>query len=286
MPRAIPKDSPAARRIRSRLDERIRSDALDLPLLPDSAARVMAACTSDGCDARGLAEMIERDPSLASHVLRVANSAAYAPEVPIVSLQQAVSRLGTGMLCAIAVSVVTQGRVFDLPGHQPRLSRLWRHSALTASWAREIARLRRRNVEAAFLAGLLHDLGKPIVLAAVGAIEELGGLEIAPDLLEELLTDLHPAVGARLLQAWDLPAWTRAAAAHHHAPDAAPDHAEEARTVCLADLLAHASEEPDRDPLEAVRGHPVLQDLELYLDDVEELLGHAARVEEFAKVFL
>lgn len=286
MSRAISKDSFAARKLRARLEAEVTSDDLDLPLLPDSAAQVLSACNSDDCDARGLAELISRDPSLASHVLRVANSTAYAPEEPIVSLQQAVSRLGIGTLCGIAVSVVAQGEVFDLPGQEARLEALWRHSAMTAAWCREVARLRRRNVERAFLAGLLHDVGKPIVLEALVGLGRLAGLELAEEVIDEWIDEFHPEVGARLLEAWGLPVWVREAARHHHAPEEATEHADEVRTVRLADLMAHATDPDDAERLEALRGDGAVGALGIYVDELGELLERTEQVKELARAFL
>ena len=286
MSRTISKDSFAAQKLRARLEAAVTADDLELPLLPDTAAQVLTACSSDECDARGLADLITRDPSLAGHVLRVANSAAYAPEEPIVSLQQAVSRLGMGTLCGIAVSVVAQGHVFDLPGHEDRLSVMWRHSAITAAWAREVARLRRRNVESAFLAGLLHDVGKPVVLEALCCIEQLSELRMDDDLIDDWLSEFHGAVGARLLESWGLPTWVGQSAAHHHAPEEATSHAEEARTVCLSNQLAHASDGGGEEALAALRQDPVVAALGLYVDELDELLEREDPVMEFARVFL
>ncbi len=286
MSRTISKDCFAARTLRARLEATVTADDLELPLLPESASQVLSACNSDQCDARALADLITRDPALASHVLRVANSAAYAPEEPIVSLQQAVSRLGMGTLCGIAVSIVAQGQVFDLPGHEERLAVLWRHSAITAAWARQIARTRRRNVERAFLSGLLHDVGKPLVLEALCCIEQLANLRMAEELVEEWMGEFHGPVGARLLAVWELPPWVGEAAAWHHEPDGATAHADEVRTVCLANRIAHAMDAGDAAAIDAVRSDPVLGELGLYVDELDELLGQSDQVMELARVFL
>lgn len=284
MPPTVSPNTYVALRLRARLEAQVAED-LALPQLPETAARVLSGCNSEECDARGLADIISRDPSLTAQVLRVANSAAYAPEEPIVSVQQAVSRLGVGALCGIAMTVVTQGQVFALPGHQQRLVALWRHSALAAAWAREIARFRRRNVEGAFLAALLHDLGQPLVLEAVIAIEELTGMSLSEDLIEEWIEEFHPAVGERLLRAWGLPKWVSEAALHHHDPDQALEHLDEVRTVRLADLMAHATETGQVGDMELVKTSGALESLGLYMDELEELLERSDAVQDLAEAF-
>lgn len=67
---------------------------VELPPMPGTAAQVMQLCQQEDTDAAKLSAVIHGDPTIASNVLRVANSAAYMGQVPCSSLQQAVSRLG------------------------------------------------------------------------------------------------------------------------------------------------------------------------------------------------
>lgn len=284
MSRPITKDSFAARNLRSRLEATVVADELDLPLLPESAQQVLAACNSDECDAHELSKIIVRDPALASHVLRVANSVAYAPEEPIVSLQQAASRLGQGTLCGIAISIVARSEVFDLPGYEQRLQNLWHHSSLTAAWASEVARLRRRNVEAAFLSGLLHDIGTPVVFTAISAMEALATMRLGEDVVDDWVDEFHAPVGARLLETWGLPPRVCATAQHHHDPAEAEEYGDEVRMVCLADLLAQISS--GEATIDEVRAHPVLASLGIYPDELDDLLAQEDKVQAHAKVFL
>ncbi|MCP3920634.1 MAG: HDOD domain-containing protein [bacterium] len=284
MPRPIFQGSLAARNLRARLANQIESDELELPLLPETAAQVLSACQEGTCEAREVASLIERDPSLAGHVLRVTNSAAFAPAEPIVSLQQAVSRLGFGALCGIAVSVIMQGEVFRIPGHEERLGRIWRHSARAAGWAKEIARLRRKNVEGAFMCGLLHDVGKPIVMQALSGVVELVGFELPDEIWDDWLDEFHAEVGVRLLASWDMPEWMLEPILHHHTPEQADAHVDETRTICLANEIAHALEADDEAAFAALRAHPVLCALGLYVDELDGLLERHEIVDSTAEV--
>ena len=89
-------DLSEQQRLTARLRDSALSGELKLPVLPAVAADVLACIDGDDCDAHSLAELIQRDPSLAANLLRVANSARFAPSEPIVSLNQAISRLGLG----------------------------------------------------------------------------------------------------------------------------------------------------------------------------------------------
>src|SRR5262245_43367633 len=127
--------------------------------------------TSDATDARSLAALLLHDQAIAAHVLRVANSPFYRPRVPLVSLQQAISRLGLASLREIVITVSMQSRIFNVPSYATEARALWQHAVYTAAYAREIARRCRRNVEGAFLGGLLHDVSKPVLLLPLADLQ-------------------------------------------------------------------------------------------------------------------
>jgi len=286
MPRTVHKDTPSALELSARLQREFLAGELCLPLLPDTALRVVESCRSQDGDARKVAAVVQGDPSLSSHVLRTANSAAFAPNEPIVSLQQAISRMGFGALTGIAISIVLRGDLFVAGGREAQLKHLWRHSATTAAWAREIARLRRHNVEAAFLSGLLHDVGRAVILSAVSGLEELADCQVDPGLEQVWSGELHGEMGARLVAAWNLPTWAQAAARHHHRPRAATSHADEVLTVHVADRLAHWSVDDDEPALAALRCDPVLAQLDIYADELDPLLEARERVANVAEAYL
>ena len=125
--------------IQDLLETRLQQKSFELPLLPEVATRVMTLCSSEDTDAAQLAEVLQRDQAFAGHVLRVANSPLMMPKVPIVSLQQAVSRLGMGRVAEIAMAISVQGETFDVPGHMPLVRKLWKHSLAVGCFAKEIA---------------------------------------------------------------------------------------------------------------------------------------------------
>jgi putative nucleotidyltransferase with HDIG domain len=245
---------------------------LELPMLPEAAARVIALCEDEDADARSLESVLGRDPSLTACVLKVANSSMYASKEPIVSLQHAVSRLGMATVRNLALTNSLQGRVFDVPGHGAHVHDIWVHCAVTAVFAREIGRKLRRNVEAAFLCGLIHDVGRPIVLQTALRIPRAQG-SLTEAQLGYAMDAYHERVGARLVAAWGLADWTAAAVAHHHDPENAAPHEEEARITRLADLLAHWAMIPGSGLEDFPVDDPVIVALNLYPEDLDALLA-------------
>lgn len=273
--------------LRRLLEEALSSDQLDLPLLPSTAAEVMGVCNEEQCDARQLSELLQRDPSLAGHVLRVANSAAYAPKEPIVSLQQAVSRLGVTTICEIAIAVSLKGRVFHVPGYHVRIREMWMHAAAAAVYAKEVARRLRRNVEGAFLCGLLHDVGKPIVMQAfLDIVRERTSRSIPPVIMESAMDEFHQEVGARMVAAWSLSPWMAEAVRHHHDYALAGEHRDEAMVTCLADELSHWALNEELGPDDFPAELPVVRDLGFYATDLVALLEARGAALEVTEAFL
>jgi len=269
--------------VRTWLESRLESE-LELPVLPEAAARIVALCDDDDTDARTLESVLERDPSLTACVLKVANSSMYASAERIVSLQHAVSRLGMATLRNLALTASLRVQVFDIPGHSALIGNIWEHCAITGVFAREIARKLRRNVEAAFLCGLVHDVGRPIVLqTALRVPRTLGTLD--EDQIEWAMNAYHARVGSRLVDAWGLPEWAAAAVEHHHDPDRAAPFEEEARVTRLADLLAHWALRPGSTPDDFPADDPVVAALNLYPDDLDALLDLRDRILVSAEAF-
>ena len=253
----------------------IADKKLELPTMPGTANEVMALCQDESSDAAKLSAVIHKDQTIASNVLRVANSAAYAGQVPCASLQQAVSRLGQQLITEIAMAVSVRGRMFGNPACAELLAALWKHSVLTGFYTKEIARLRRRNVEIAFLCGLLHDVGKAVLLNNVDRVVGKHDLAIPVGELLAALDDQHLAAGVLLAAEWKLPDQIAEAIACHHDFDKAKRFADMAMTTFLADQLAHLiAPSCLAQPLteEQLKAHPVLVGLNIYPDQCSALL--------------
>ena len=257
---------------------------IDVPLLPDVSLRVLELCSRPDAEASEIAKILHRDAMLASHVLRVANSAQLGSRVVIASLQQAISRLGLRTIAEIALAVSLQGRVFDPRRHPEFFARLWRRSVTTALLAKTVARQVRGNVENAFLSALLHDIGRPIVVDMAYWVEDRspGIFEV-----EELvaLTDIYYLrAGQRLLDVWQLPDAIRAGVvtsefvlANGDVTGAVVWFASQLADLALGEVWTTTEED--------VRRSPLLPLLELYPDDLDEIIAGFPRVREQAEVY-
>ena len=173
--------------------------------LPRVCAQLAQLTAQQVTDAAQLARLIQSDPALAGEIMRVANSPALRPRTPIVSLQQAVSWLGVAEVRNIAMAVMLRGEVFTAPGHEPESEELWHEAWLAGLWAKEIARERRKHVESAFLAALMHRTGAALALKILARFEQEQRAALEAGAFGELVVEFEPAFGRLLMNNWLLP---------------------------------------------------------------------------------
>lgn len=216
----------------------------NLPILPEISQRILRLLKDPEFNISQLAAMIKEDPIIALAIMKQANSAAFGGLHEIRDLNAACSRLGMRTI-ANTVQIVANRNLFVTGNMTLRKSmeRLWRHSVATAHCANEIARLTMvPNLESIFLAGLIHDVGKVMLLELVASPQStvVRALQSNPQILGEVLENLHPLLGLFICQAWNLPPTFRAAVYFHHSPEACPEKEwmQAIQIVALANILA------------------------------------------------
>lgn len=182
----------------------LTQDRLTLPTLPEVAMRISQATQDQNTTASRLAAEIGRDPAIAVRVLRVANSSALAAGRRIDNLQQAVTRLGMGLIRSLVTGLALEQLFFSRSlALKERLRRTWANSLEVAALSQVLAsHCTVLRPELAMLAGLAHEIGS---LPVIRMAETLG--EDLPDAaaLDRVIRNLQPRVGRLVLQAWDFP---------------------------------------------------------------------------------
>jgi HD-like signal output (HDOD) protein len=260
------------RRLRAALERTVTQGDFELPIVPRAASELLAICWDEDCDAEDLRERISGDQGLCAHVLRVANSAAYAPAVPIISIQLAIARLGMEAIREIALALTVKQRAFSVPGWEQLIRELWRGASVTAGFAKAICRrLGREHVRGA-LVGLLQDVGKPVVLNAIATIQREQGIEVERRLAVELVDEFHAEVGASLASEWSMPAWLEQVLRHHHDEDVRR-HGVDTLVANLAERLAAWSLRRDEDEIVELADLPSCTALGLDEEALRQLLA-------------
>ncbi|MGF1510176.1 MAG: HDOD domain-containing protein [Myxococcota bacterium] len=199
---------------------------LEIPTIPDVAARALTALNNPNSSAAQIASVIAKDQGLTAKVLKVSNSALYGLTREVKNLQQAAMVLGFSALRTIIVTVAAKAlyKKFGLLERE-----LWQHSVACAMACELIAKERRiAGHEEAFVCGLMHDIGKVVLNTGERTrflrSRELCRTENITDLEaeQEVFGFTHVDVGALLVQRWDLSEHLEHAVFLHHEPELAP----------------------------------------------------------------
>ena len=206
--------------------EVVDAGKIALPPLPNLVNRLMELLRDrESVSSKQLARLVGTDPAVAATLLRWANSAAFGGLSPIHDLSLAIARLGLREVTSAVTALAHSGHFrSDDPVKSRILEVLWGHALATAMASKHIAGLTGGEPEESFVAGLLHDTGKLLVLRAVDHLESRGKTEITPMVLDELMNVLHTELGHRILTSWSLPDPICSAALHHHDEEPDADH--------------------------------------------------------------
>lgn len=215
-----------------------------LPVFPATHAEIMKLAKSENATSEALAEQIKMDPSLLATILKLVNSAYYGLRKKVDSLKVAVSLLGFEEIANLVMSA----QVFqNLGGYKNKLGLdlkgFWRHSVGTGFVARCVAKKLQTEAETAFLAGMLHDLGKVVLdrffpdyyIQVMGLVK--GGEMSISQAEEEILGLTHADVGGQLAAEWKFSENLQNVIMYHHAPEIARRYQRLVGLVHLADVI-------------------------------------------------
>jgi putative nucleotidyltransferase with HDIG domain len=216
---------------------------VELPPLPGVALRVASLTQDLDASTRKIADAIGCDPILAARIIRAANSPIYYFQRTVTALPIAVSALGNETIHSL-VFMSAAAETFSKGRRSPFETNLWEHSVAVGLAAREIMlMLRLRGLEEGFLCGLLHDLGKLLLLRHNPEVySELLNASDESNLLSAEMSCFgytHSQVGALAAKRWNLPDEISQPIYFHHDPGQAAHGLLMSRVVDVADLVAY-----------------------------------------------
>jgi putative nucleotidyltransferase with HDIG domain len=218
-----------------------------LPSLPALYREVVEEVNSQDASLEKVAEIVSRDAGMSAKLLQLVNSAFFGLPTDVSSILRAVSLLGLGTIKTLILSVKIFSQ-FDRPGLPP-ISSLWSHSISTGMIARRIAShedLGQKRIDEAFMAGLLHDVGKLILLdrfpekcRETSATASSSGCQLW-EAERKVLGTTHAQIGAYLMGIWGLSESLVEAIAFHHCPSTCSNSSIGTLTVVhLANSIEH-----------------------------------------------
>lgn len=225
---------------------RLANGAVKLASLPAIVGQVLEAIKDPNVSYAYVAEVIGKDTALSAKLLKLVNSALYGFPEPVDTITRAVTVVGANRLTSLALGVSLINVFEAIPRDLLDMRAFWTHSLACAVLARLLAvHAGHPNEERCFVAGLLHDIGRLVLLKShpahtVHAVH-LSRQRLAPlhAVENELWGFDHAQLGARLLNAWKFPASLERAVGEHHA-QGKRSLQQDAALAQLSDVMAHA----------------------------------------------
>jgi putative nucleotidyltransferase with HDIG domain len=259
---------------------------LSIPTLPDVVLRINQLIENPDAGTAEIGALVSEDAPLAAKVLRIANSAYYGLSGECVSTAHASTVLGVKVL----KNIVTQVAVINQFSHLDddpdfSIAALWDHASFTAHLCSKLAEhakvLRAFTPEELYVCGLLHDVGKVVLLDALGDKY----LDLARKAREEGhalyqveragLGFTHCDVGSVVANRWGLPDQISKAIQYHHGPRDEVAQNVVVSIVAHANLLAHRIQEGSPEQVQAVFDPGTCEQLGLTPEGVSSLIEFA-----------
>ncbi|HEU4375140.1 MAG TPA: HDOD domain-containing protein [Telluria sp.] len=224
--------------------EQIVANVRDLPTLPLIVTELISTFGQADVSTGELAAKVSKDQALTAKTLRLANSSFYGLQCKVRTIEQAIAVLGFDSVRALVTSAGIIGN-FQGAGGAFDFAAFWRHAVGTALCAKGLARIAGCNQEFAFVSGLLHDIGRLVLVTGFPEwYADVAAQRAATDCdmieAERAVLGLdHTTVGRALAQHWKFPELIQRAIANHHAPMTA-DLGDIPSVVHVADAMVHA----------------------------------------------
>jgi putative nucleotidyltransferase with HDIG domain len=235
-------------------DEKLRrliSKMEDFPGLPATYAQITELLRDPEASIQAVGKVIAEDIGMTVKILQLVNSAFYGVPRRVAGPEEAVVFLGLDMIRALVLTIGLFSGFEESGIPKKMVEDIYRHSLKTANLAKAIAtkeNMDKDQVEEAFMAGLLHDLGKLIMVHNMpnhyGELLQATLDKNLPvhDAEIRIFGATHEKVGAYLIGLWGLPDSIADAVAFHHCPWQCPTIAfDPLGAVHVADAMAHVN---------------------------------------------
>ena len=215
--------------------EHIQQGNFELPPIPDVMLQLAEKIDNPTISIDEIIECIT-DQILVSKILRICNSPYYGHLAHISSLKAAVVFIGLKSV----MSIVTVHAMSSFsPRNAKEIKKVLQHCLVCAMIARQITKDMGGNCELAFICGLLHDIGKTILL------DMLGDYMLLPEAREKLIEENHAEVGYLLAEKWNFGNDIKEVIRYHHSPELATENVSMAEVISLSNAMADLNCQPE-----------------------------------------
>jgi putative nucleotidyltransferase with HDIG domain len=231
------KDKSSIKQIFKEIIKNFKAGKFDAPVMPQIVHQVQSVIKSATSNVDDVAGVVEKDAVLSLRLISVANSPVYRGIQKIDNLKHAIPRIGLkethNIIIAISVKSLYKTKWVQ---YKNLMDDLWHHSLASAYCAKLIAQeLNLDGPEKYFLMGLIHDIGKTLLLKSFTDVAQSEALNI--DLVKANIQEAHLSLGAGLLKRWGFGDEFIQVILHHEDSEFGPEAKKEILVTHLANLL-------------------------------------------------
>jgi HD-like signal output (HDOD) protein len=230
--------------IRTRVKTQIIEQINVLPTFPGTTLELMSMCENPSAVMSTISQKISTDPSLSADILKLANSAGFLSSRKIDNINDALIRIGLKNLKYMLIAASSRA---ILEKRFKKFESIWAHCIKTAAYARMIAleTTAKQYAEQSFICGLLHDMGKIVLLSVdlditdrIAEIVEQHRIRTTTVIEEISIGISHSAIGKLIAEKWNFADFLVQGIEFHHSPHRASiQNRPIVYTVYLANLL-------------------------------------------------
>jgi HD-GYP domain-containing protein (c-di-GMP phosphodiesterase class II) len=216
---------------------KFKSGKINPPVMPQVVREMQTVIKQPKSTPEQLAEVIEKDPTISLRLISVSNSPVYRGITEIRNVKSAIPRLGLKETLNIVMAIANKN-LYESKNVKFKIlmDRLWVHALACAYGSKLIAHnLKLDDLEKYFLMGLIHDIGKILLLNAFSEVSK--GKSLKMDAIEANVQEAHIGLGSMLLKRWGFDAEFINVINHHEDVEFSPDTVKEILVVNLANML-------------------------------------------------
>lgn len=229
-------------------------DVNKLVSLPEVCTRIHQMLEDPRYTSKDIGHVLSQDVDLTARLLKIVNSSFYGFPAKIDTIKRAITVVGNSELLVLVLATSSIMTFRNIPADLMNMATFWRHSVYTGVIARLLAtKCNVLHSERLFVAGLLHDIGKLVilyklpdearaVLEAVKSHPQKNPVDTQYKTEERILGFNHAIVGMEMLKLWNLPESLQVSVGMHHSPQIADSHQLESAIVHVSNILADCAD--------------------------------------------
>ncbi len=260
--------------LKSLVLELITTDTLKIPMLSTIARELLDIIDKPNTDFDKISHLIEKDQFVSAKILKIANSPLYASKYPVTKLDEAVRRMGLVEVKNLLFAISMSNFIMKKGSYSSFFEELWQHSIFIATACKEISKILNIDSQYFYVAGLLHDIGRSIVLMGIVELEKYMKKTdfFTLEIIKKVTFDFHTKVGDLVASKWKLPGSVRDSIVRHHDFQMVMQSDDSVKIVFASEKIVASLGYSDEISVDNILNEPIFYMLGMNENDIKFLL--------------